>query len=171
AVADGPRLIRPALARPTLPGTMVQRPRLVSQLEPTPACRLALVVAPAGAGKSSLLSEWCDAHPGARIAWISLDANDNEPLRFLFSLSAALEWVAPEVAEPVRALLEAPEPPSIDDAQALLLNSLSALQHPVTLILDDYDAIEAPPVHRLLAYLLGRLPPPLFLIIATRSDP
>src|SRR5712691_8616638 len=100
AVENRPLLIRAALARPTLPGAMVPRPRRVSQLEPTPACRLALVVAPAGAGKSSLLSEWCNAHPGARIAWISLDANDNEPIRFLLSLSAALERVAPEVAEP-----------------------------------------------------------------------
>jgi LuxR family maltose regulon positive regulatory protein len=77
--------------------TLVSRARLTTRLQTRAACRLALVVAPAGSGKSSLISQWCQQRAADRVAWLSLDARDNEPIRFLRYLCAALESIAPEV--------------------------------------------------------------------------
>src|SRR5207244_2843485 len=105
---------------------------------PGATCRLALVVAPAGSGKSTAVSQWCQEQAPGRVAWLSLDAGDNEPHRFLQYLCAALERVIPEVAAPVRTLLQAPRPMLSDEVLTLLLNGLAALEQAVTLVLDDY---------------------------------
>src|SRR5712692_4344348 len=72
-------LLGTKLALPAPSSTLVSRPRLTARLQPTPTCRLALVVAPAGSGKSWVVSEWCQQNENARIAWLSLDASDNKP--------------------------------------------------------------------------------------------
>src|SRR5438046_6261631 len=101
-------LLATKLALPVPASMLVPRPRLTARLDALSAARLALVVAPAGSGKSSLLSQWCQQRPDARssgsrrIAWLSLDEGDSEPARFLLYLCAALETVAPEAAGPVR---------------------------------------------------------------------
>src|SRR5262249_22557876 len=151
--------------------SLVARPRLTARLQPAATSRLALVVAPAGSGKSSVVSQWCQEQAPGRVAWLSLDASDNEPRRFLQYLCAALERVVPEVAAPVHTLLRAPQPPASEEALTLLLNGLAALEHPVTLVLDDYHEIEAIAVHQIVAFFLEHLPPTLFLILVSRSDP
>lgn len=103
------------LAIPVPAPTLVSRPRLTTRLRHHAAARLALVVAPAGSGKSSVVSQWCQACGAGRVAWLSLDPHDNEPIRFLLYLAAALGRVAPAVAEPVLALLQSPQPPPGDD--------------------------------------------------------
>jgi LuxR family maltose regulon positive regulatory protein len=139
ALAPPLLLLATKLAIPAPAPTLVPRPRLIARLQATAACRLALVVAPAGSGKSSLISQWCEQHGADRVAWLSLDAHDNEPIRFLRYLCAALETVVPEAAEPVCALLRSPQAPPLDYALTLLLNGLAALADPVTLALDDYQ--------------------------------
>src|SRR5262249_40159347 len=93
------------------------------------------------------------------------------PARFLLYLCAALETVAPASATPVRALLQAAEPPSLEAALTLLLNGIAALEQPVTLVLDDYHEIEAAPVHDLVSFLVERQPPTLFPIPPPRAAP
>jgi LuxR family transcriptional regulator, maltose regulon positive regulatory protein len=176
---DHPRLplLVTKLAIPTPTPTLVARPRLTARLQgdgrlpAAEACRLALVSAPAGSGKSTVVSEWCQEQAAGRVAWLSLDAGDNEPRRFLRYLCAALERVMPGVATPVWTLLHAPQPPASDEVLTLLLNGLAALEHPVTLVLDDYHEIEALSVHQIMAFLLEHLPPTLSLVLVSRSDP
>src|SRR5947207_5420917 len=119
-----PPILVTKLAIPTSSPTLVDRPRLTARLEAAANSRLALVVAPAGSGKTSVVSQWCQEQAPGRVAWLSLDANDNDPRRFLRYLCAALERVVPEVAVPVRTLLQAPQPPAGDEALTLLLNGL-----------------------------------------------
>jgi LuxR family maltose regulon positive regulatory protein len=168
--ALAPPLLATKLAIPTPSPRLVSRPRLTARLQQADG-RLVLVVAPAGSGKSSLVSQWCEQHGADRVAWLSLDAYDNEPNRFLRYLCAALETAVPEAAEPVCALLQSPQAPPLDYAVTLLLNGLAALEQPVTLVLDDYHQIEAPPIHQLVTFVIEHLPPTLFLILVSRGDP
>src|SRR5690242_763340 len=98
--AFAPPLLATKLAMPAPSPTLVPRPHLLIRLQPTSARRLALVVAPAGAGKSSLIRQWCEQCGADRVAWLSLDARDNDPIRFLRYLSSAIATVAPEAAGP-----------------------------------------------------------------------
>jgi LuxR family maltose regulon positive regulatory protein len=164
-------LLTGKLERPALRPTLVDRPRLTARLRPSGPARLALVVAPAGSGKSSLLGQWAQDPEAGPVAWLALDAEDSDPARFLPYLCAALETVAPAAVAPLRALLRSPQPPPLQPALTLLLNALAALEQPVTLVLDDYHVIESPAVHELVTFLVDHLPPTLFLILATRSDP
>jgi ATP/maltotriose-dependent transcriptional regulator MalT len=158
-----------AIRAPSRP--LVARPRLTARLQTTAACRLALVIAPAGSGKSSIVIQWSQESDASRAAWLSLDANDNDPIRFLRYLCAALERVAPEAGQPASALLQSPQCPPLDHVLTLLLNGLAALDRRVTLVLDDYHKIEAPSIHALLTFLLEHLPPTLLLILISRCEP
>jgi LuxR family maltose regulon positive regulatory protein len=136
-----------------------------------PVARLALLDASAGSGKSSVVRQWCQEQREGSVAWLSLDREDNDPARFVLYLCAAMEPVAPAAAAPVRALLQAAEQTSLEAALTLLLNGIAGLDQPITLVLDDYHEIEAAPVRELVGFLVERLPPTLFLILTTRSDP
>src|SRR5438128_847592 len=111
-----PPLLVTKLTIPSPSPALVARPRLTARLQAAVNSRLALVVAPAGSGKSSVVSQWCQEQAPGRVAWLSLDADDNEPRRFLHYLCAALERIVPEVASPVRALLRTPQPPASNEA-------------------------------------------------------
>ena len=127
ASGDGPPLLATKLAMPPPAPTLVSRARLTARLRSATTCRLALVVAPAGSGKSSVVSQWCRQQGTAGIAWLSLDSHDSEPIRFVRYLCAAMETVAPQAARPVRVVVQSPQPPPLDYALTLLLNGLAAL--------------------------------------------
>src|SRR5262249_22080258 len=161
------------LAPPALSPGLLPRPRLTARLNPIPSsgvpvARLALLDASAGSGKSSLVGQWCQEQPEGSVAWLCLDREDNDPVRFLRYLCAAMESIAPAAA-PVRSLLQAAEETSLEAALTLLLNGIAGLEQPITLVLEDYHEIEAAPVHDLVCFLVDRLPPALFLILTTRS--
>jgi LuxR family transcriptional regulator, maltose regulon positive regulatory protein len=147
----------------------VPRPRLIARLNEGLHRPLTLVAAPAGFGKTTLVSEWiAAAHRPA--AWLSLDAGDNDPARFLAYLVAALRTIAPAIGAGLLAALASPQPPPPEAILTALLNEVAALPHPFILVLDDYHAIDAPPVDAALAFLLAHLPP-MHLVIASREDP
>ena len=150
----------------------VPRPRLAGALDEGLARRLILVCAPAGSGKTALLAGW--APSGNRpVAWLSLDAADNDPVRFWRHTVAALDRARPGIAERVGPLLGPPAPPSLEGLVTALINELAAQpgQDEVVLVLDDYHLIDAQPVHVSLGFLLEHLPPGLHLVLASRSDP
>jgi len=136
--------------------------------------RLTLVSAPAGFGKTTLVSEWA-ASVGARpasprqVAWLSLDEGDNDPTRFLAYLSAALRTVGVEVEEGIFAGAGAPA--AMEARLTTLVNQVNTALAPFILVLDDYHFITAQPVHDALTFFLDHLPPNLHLVIATRADP
>jgi LuxR family maltose regulon positive regulatory protein len=160
------------LALPVLSSSLLPRPRLTARLDGGGSrAHLALLVAPPGSGKSSLVGQWCQQQEEGSVAWLSLDPEDSHPTRFLLDLCAALETVAPAAAQPARAQLQAAGRPSLEHVLTVLVNGLTSHQRSVTLVLDDYHEIEATAVPDLVTFLVEHLPPTLFLIIATRCDP
>jgi len=156
-------------ARPKL----VARPRLLEHLDQGLSARLILLSAPAGFGKTTLLSTWLAKFPSS-VPWVSLDTGDNDPVAFLNYLIAALRTIEPEVGERARQVLRSPQPPSIESILAMLINELCTLAEDVVAVLDDYHVIDTPAVHDIIAFLLEHLPPPpggMHLVIATRVDP
>src|SRR5215831_19086289 len=149
---------------------ILARPRLVERLEEASNRALILVSAPPGFGKSTLLSDWARA-TAAPVAWLSLEAGDNDASRFWRYVAAALARVHPGVEErPIRAL-RARSQPDPEVLVGTLVNELAAHPRELALVLDDYHVIESPAVHDSVAFLLQHLPPGLRLVIAGRSDP
>ena len=132
--------------------------------------RLTLVSAPAGFGKTTLVGDWV-AGCGRLAAWLSLDAGDSDPDRFLTYLIAALQTVTPGIGDRVLTQLGSPQPPPLESTLTALLNDVADLAGDVVLILDDYHVLDAKPVDDALAFLVEHLPPQLHLVIATREDP
>lgn len=148
----------------------VPRPRLLQRLRAGSAGELVLVCGPAGFGKSSLLADWVRSD-GRPVGWLSLDAGDNDPVRFWRHVAAALDGVRPGIADRAGAHLTAASSACLDGAVTTLVNELSGSVDEVALVVDDYHLIEAPEVHRSLQFLLDHLPPALHLVVASRSDP
>jgi LuxR family maltose regulon positive regulatory protein len=146
------------------------RPHLIARLNAGLHRNLTLLAAPAGFGKTTLLSQWLDgcARP---VAWLTLDASDHEPARFLAYLVAALQTVVPEFGAGLMAALLAPQAPAPAAAVTDLLNALATLAQPVVLVLDDYHLVNAAPVDAALGLLLAHQPTQLHLVLATREDP
>ncbi|HZA45808.1 MAG TPA: LuxR C-terminal-related transcriptional regulator [Rubrobacter sp.] len=148
----------------------VLRPRLVERLNEDLHCKLTLISAPAGFGKTTLLSEWV-AGCGRPTAWLSLDEGDSDPTRFLAYLVAALQTIAANVGERVSGMLQSPRPPSTESILTALLNETTTVPDDLVLVLDDYHVIDAKPVDDALSFLIEHLSPRMHLLIATREDP
>lgn len=160
------------LYAPTARAGLVPRPRLTARLADGLQRPLTLICAPAGFGKTTLVSEWRDNVAGDYpLAWLSLDDEDNDLTRFLSCLVAALAQLKPEIADVASAALQTPPPPSPNALLTTLINSLNTLPAPSVLILDDYHVITAEPVHEAVAFLLEHRPAPLSLVVLTRVDP
>ena len=153
----------------------VRRTRLVERLEAgasRPGHKLTLISAPAGFGKTTLVSEWvAGAHPARPVAWLALDAGDGDLPRFLAYLAATVQPVAPHAAAGLLSLLDAPQPPPVEVMLTHLLNDLAARPDPFLLVLDDYHVIESQAVDGALSFLLDHLPPQMHVVITSRSDP
>ena len=141
--------------------------------------KLTLVCAPAGYGKTTLVTEWLHqlsiGSSGAVIdggtAWLSLDDGDNDPAVFLSYIIAAIQGCHPGFGITTRGLLQSPQPPPGDVILTTLLNEIAALSSPIILVLDDYQFIQSPAIHQQLATLLERLPAVVHLVLVTREDP
>lgn len=130
--------------------------------------RLTLLCAPAGYGKTTLVSEWIHARK-LRAAWLSLDEGDNDPVRFLSYLVAAIQAARPEVGE-ISTFQSSPGKP-FEPALVSLVNELATLSDPLPIVLDDYHVIRSQPIHDSLSYLIENLPPRIHFFISTRADP
>ena len=148
----------------------VTRPRLIEQLNEGLHRKLALISAPAGFGKTTLIGEWV-AGCERQAAWLSLDDGDNDPTRFLAYLVAALQTIAPNIGEDVLGALRSPQPLPTESILTVLLNEIATVPDDFVLVLDDYHVVDAEPVDDALTFLLEHLPPRMHLVIATREDP
>lgn len=165
-------LLRAKLFAPPPRPDSVPRPQLVARLDAGLRGKLTLLAAPAGFGKTTLLASWRTTPPGRAtpLAWVALDAADNDPARFWRYVGAALDTLQRGVADEALALLRSPQPP-LDAVLAMLANGLAALPGDCVLVLDDYHAIESAAIHRAVAFLLDHLPPRLHLVLVSRADP
>jgi LuxR family maltose regulon positive regulatory protein len=148
----------------------VSRPRLIEQLDAGLARKLSLISAPAGFGKTTLLSNWVEKLD-LPVAWISLDERDNDRTRFLVYFVAALQTIDASIGETVKAMLNVPQPPPIESVMTELINEVAAIEQSFVLILDDYHVLGDQEVHDAFNFLLDHLPPKMHLVIASRSDP
>jgi LuxR family maltose regulon positive regulatory protein len=148
----------------------VQRPRLIEQLNEGLHRKLVLICAPAGFGKTTLVSAWTN-DCGVSTTWISLDESDNDPARFLAYLVAALRTINKEIGQGTLSALGSPQPPDQEAVLTALINDVNRLPNSLVLVLDDYHLITAKPVHHAVTFLLEHLPPRMHLVIATRADP
>jgi len=172
----------------------VSRPRLIERLNAGLHGKLSLISAPAGFGKTTLLSEWVhqirvksgmmsggpigdaghrssSGFRPASVAWVSLDRGDNDLARFWAYVIAALQTVHEGVGEAAGMALQSARPPAIEPLLANLINEIAEGPDVFALVLDDYHVIEARPIHEALAFLLNYLPPQMHLIISSRADP
>jgi LuxR family maltose regulon positive regulatory protein len=182
---------------------VVLRPRLIERLNEGPRSgrKLTLISAPAGFGKTTLVSSWIDhlageqrrrawpelgeggveeknispasPHPRtpAQVAWLSLDEGDNDLTRFLAYLVAALQTIGPNIGAGVLGVLQSPQPPPTESILTTLLNEITTLPDHFVLVLDDYHVIESQKVDQALTFTLDHLPPQMHLVIASRIDP
>jgi len=161
---------------------LVHRPDLLKHLSDGLDRKLTLLSAPAGFGKTTLVSHWVEHLQGnneidcqpIKVAWLSLDQDDNDPVRFLTYFIAALNKIkdiGTELGKGALSMLQSPQPPSTNAVLISLINELAAIPDKVIFVLDDYHLIEAKPIDQALIFLLENLPPQLHLVIATRQDP
>ncbi|RNM14049.1 tetratricopeptide repeat protein [Nocardioides pocheonensis] len=153
----------------------VARPRLQDRLEvaESDTTRLVLVSAPAGFGKTTVLSQWfaSPAAAGLRVAWVSLDSGDNDVRRFLTHVIAAFQTTNPELGVDVGSVVETAAEVPVETVLTSLVNDLDMFADATVLALDDYHEITAPAVHEVLAFLLDHLPGHVRIAMTTRSDP
>ncbi|MBI5031416.1 MAG: tetratricopeptide repeat protein [Chloroflexi bacterium] len=149
---------------------LVLRPLLIERLSAGSGRKLTLVSAPAGFGKTTLLSEWI-AHSKVPVAWVSLDQEDNDVARFITYLVAALQTIEPDVGMAALAMLQPPQAIQLNTALTTLLNEIAGIPDQLVLVLDDYHLIRTQPVHDALTFLLDHLPPQIHIVISTRVDP
>lgn len=157
---------------PPPPSKKVARSRLIEQLHYGLSIRrkLTLISAPAGFGKSTLVSEWI-ADSGRSAAWLSLDENDNNPIRFLIYIIHALQHISPGLGADLLAALQSPESPPVESILTALLNEIAAVSGDFLLVLDDYHTVNAKSVDDVLNFMVEHLPSQMHLVITTREDP
>ena len=178
-------LLRSKLFILPLRPNLVPRQNLIEQLNlgHQSGHKLTLICAPAGFGKTTLVSEWAadlqlaaasDSQTSYALAWLALDEGDNDPTRFLAYFIAAVnqvEGLETAVGEEALGMLQSSQPPPPEAILISLLNDITIISEKIVFVLDDYHLIDAQDVHNALTYLLEHLPPQLHLVIATRDDP
>ncbi len=163
-------LLHTKLYIPQLPSNHVARPHLVQKLNQGLKSILTLVAAPAGFGKTSLLCEW--VHQSAqRIAWLSLEKDDNDLERFLSYVIAAIQEIDERFGLELQTSLQAPQPPPVEILLTMLVNEIDTIENNFSLVLDDYHVITTPAIHHALNFILNHAPPRMHLLIASRADP
>lgn len=172
---------------PPPPSKLVARPRLIERLNEGLSMRrtLTLISAPAGFGKTTLVSEWIHQkeegrrgrdesgnlpHP-FKAAWLSLDENDHDPVRFLTYLIHALQTISPDLGAGVLDILPSSQSPPIESILTALLNEITAIPDRFIFVLDDYHLTDAKSIDDALTSLIEHLPPRMHLVITTREDP
>jgi len=148
---------------------LVLRPRLSEQLVASRGKKLILINAPAGYGKTTLLTEWFSRKDIA-VAWYSLDKSDNDVGRFLSYCILALQSINAEICNSALRIIRSPDPPPIDTLLTFVINDLACLNENCRLVLDDFHLITDSQVHAALAFLLQNLPPTLQIVITSRAE-
>ncbi|WP_110516304.1 LuxR C-terminal-related transcriptional regulator [Herpetosiphon llansteffanensis] len=155
---------------PSLRTSVVNRSLLLARLQRGLDRRVTVVAAPAGFGKTTLLSTWLQQTSHAK-AWLTLDQRDNDPLRWLSYLVAALQTIEPTLGQSVQQALQAAQPAPSEQLIVSLINEINQIKQPIIVVLDDYHVIENQAVDDMLNFLLEHMPTTIHLVLATREDP
>ena len=154
---------------------LVRRPRLLAGLNAGLTHGFMLVCAPAGFGKTTLISDWVQhlvaTAPTLMVSWLSLDEGDGDPARFIRYVAAALHRLTPRADETIRTALQSPSPPSPRALMGILINDLAQLPTESLLVLDDYHVLRDRAIQEAVTFLIDHTPSHFHLLIATREDP
>ena len=187
-------LLQTKLHIPPIRREVVSRPRLVERLNEGLGRKLTLISAPAGFGKTTLVSEWAShfrlgigdwgfgspedesiqnrkSQIANRVAWLSLDEGDGDLTRFLAYLIAALRTVGTDMGTGALSVLQSPQSPPVEAVLTSLINEVATIPDRMVLVLDDYHLIEAQEIHDAVGFLLKRMPLQMHVVIASREDP
>lgn len=170
SVEQGELLLRTKMFLPPVRPKRVIRPRLFEQMDSGLNKALIMVSAPAGYGKTTLVSSWLHGS-SVPSTWISLDEADNDPIRFLQYFVTALQKVHPALQIDVLGFIRGMNPFSIEPLLNTCINEITTGDHPFVLVLDDFHAIHAQPVLGIVSYLLEHMPPQMHVVLLTRTDP
>jgi LuxR family maltose regulon positive regulatory protein len=164
------QILSTKISTPPVRSRLVPRERLLRILDEGLGRKVILISAPAGYGKSTLLSAWLD-HLDIASAWLSLDDNDNDLVRFLSYFTAACQKAGCSLNASFEVPITLNSSVEIDAYLVSLINQLDAMEQPIGLVLDDYHLIQNKQVHQAVSFVIEQCPPSLHLIIATRADP
>jgi LuxR family transcriptional regulator, maltose regulon positive regulatory protein len=166
-------LLRTKLYAPPARPDLIPRPHLLERLNLGLRSKLTLVCAPAGFGKTTLLSAWRNTSLGREtpLAWVSLEAEDNDAIRFWRYVCTALETIHAECVKDALMLLRSGRNVPLGNVLTELLNGITTLQDDTVLVLDDYHLIDTQAIHQTMTFLLEHLPPHLRLVLLTRAEP
>lgn len=157
---------------PPLRADALQRARLIQRLSDgaREGRTLTLISAPAGFGKTTLITAWLQQDQ-SKVAWLSLDDSDNDPIRFWRYVIAALQTLDVNRGSSALAMLTAPQMPPLESVVIVLINDLAVSASPIIFVIDDYHVISDPRIHTSLDFFIDHLPSSSHVVIATREDP
>ncbi len=155
---------------PQKPQSLVSRPRLLKTLDTALSRKLTLFSAPAGFGKTTLVSDWV-SQSRQPVVWLSLDKDDNDPKRFWIYFITALQAVSKEIGAASLRMLQQPNSSSSESLLVTLVNEIATFSEDLIIVLDDYHLVDSKAVDENLAFLLEHLPPQMHLVMTTREDP
>lgn len=169
----GSDILQTKFTLPPSRADLILRTRLTQRFSASLERPLTLICAPAGFGKTTLLSEWLAAQDGGTLpmAWLSLDEDDNDPGRFLTYLICALANIGGIVSDEVLPLLQTLPPPAPKVILTAVISRLETFPQRFALALDDYHLITAAPIHEAMTFLLDHLPSQMHLVLISREDP
>jgi LuxR family maltose regulon positive regulatory protein len=163
-------LLAPKLYTPPPCQILVLRPRLTAALSKALTSSLTLVSAPAGYGKTTLVSSWlCEASIPS--AWLSLDGGDNDPVRFLLYFITTLNKIIPTIQSDLLGVLQEKQPDPFKALLNIIINEIAGHTTPFVLVLDDFHTIYAQPILEMITHLLDHMPPRMHLVLISRTDP
>ncbi|MCP4415993.1 MAG: helix-turn-helix transcriptional regulator [Chloroflexi bacterium] len=152
-------------------GSIIPRLRLLDKLNGTLHCKFSLVSAPTGFGKTTLVATWLSGITAVTPTWLSLDKNDNDSVRFLTYFVHALRGADASLGESALLTLQSTRTPDFEVLLTAVLNEIAQLTQPIILVLDDFHVINEEKVHEIVQFVLQNQPPPLHLIITSRTEP
>jgi LuxR family maltose regulon positive regulatory protein len=155
---------------PPARNNIVHRSVLHEKLNIGMSRKLILISAPAGFGKTTVVSDWID-QTKIPAAWFSLDNGDNDPVDFLSYIISGIQSIHKEFGQSAIKLLNSPNKPSVESIASLLINEILNINQNFLLVLDDFHLIKSKEVINLISYLLDHIPGNIHLVILTRSDP
>jgi LuxR family maltose regulon positive regulatory protein len=155
---------------PSPGNNLIQRTHLFDQLNEGLSRKLILISAPAGFGKTTLISDWVHRQK-VPVAWFSLDKSDNDPVNFLSYIISGIQSINEEFGQSAIKLLKSPNKPNLDSILSLIINDILQINDNFLLVLDDFHVINNSEVSEVVHFLLDHNPDNIHLLISTRSDP